>query len=127
MIDKIYEKMKEDEKKSARRYNKSLGIEENDSYKIMPKINFDVVTLLTKTGLLKEDSENIETVEEYYEYLFKLGIDVGITRGKQMVIDHLKENKIDINTIMEIDPETLIKHDLKPSYIGDMIDNFKNE
>ena len=91
------------------------------------KINFDVVTLLTKTGLLKEDSENIETVEEYYEYLFKLGIDVGITRGKQMVIDHLKENKIDINTIMEIDPETLIKHDLKPSYIGDMIDNFKNE
>ena len=127
MIDKIYKKVKEDEKKSAQYYNESLGIDDIDYSEIISKTNYDLITILTKTGLLKEDSKNLEIVDEFYEYLFKLGIKIGIDQGKKWFIDNLKEDKVDFNKIMNIDPEILIQHDTKPSYVQDMINSLEKE
>jgi hypothetical protein len=129
MQDKIYEKLKEDSAKSYAHYLKKLGIitDEKSITGETPKKNMDLMTLLSKLGLIENNAENMKTINEFHEYLFKLGIEVGIGHGKRMVIESIKADAIDFKKLMEMDPQEFVTYNMDPTFISDMKEAFENE
>lgn len=126
MENKIYEKFKENEISSANHYFKVIGINEEITGTI-PNKNFDILTLLNHLGLLPEDPKNLDKINEFYEYLFKYGIELGISTGKKITIEAIQNNEIDFEELMEIDPESLVKYNMEPKFITDIKEAIMNE
>lgn len=129
MKDKIYEKIKEDSTKSYAHYLKMLGVidDENSVKSETPKKNVDFMILLSRLGLIESNPENMDTIEEFHDYLFKFGIEMGVGHGKRMIIDAIKSNSVDFEELMNINPEEFVTYDLKPTFISDMKEALLNE
>jgi len=129
MEDKIFNVIKEKNAKSADHYMKILGIvKEEDSVKFgVPKKNLDFLIILSKLGLIGPDSEYGETINDFHDYLYKLGINVGIGYGKRMIIDSIKEYPESFEGLMDINPEEIVDYDIKPTFINDLKESITNE
>lgn len=129
MLDKIYNRLEEEDLKAANYYNEKFGVFGINEKLIgtNSKKNLDLIKILNKIGLIEDNAENLGIIKDYYEYVFKIGIDMGISYGTKIVIDAIKKNKVDLKTIMETNPEQFVKYDFKPSFVSDMIDRIKNE
>mgnify|MGYP006908800527 CR=1 FL=1 len=129
MKEKIYEKVKEDSKQAYAHYLKAFGIidDEKSVKSETPKKNIDLMILLSKLGLIESNSENIEIINEFHDYLFKLGIEMGVGHGKRMVIDAIKSRSIDFKKLMEMNPQEFVAYNLEPPFIADMKEALANE
>ena len=116
MIDKIYEKFEEDEIKNRNNYLKSMNmIGENEKItSIEYRKNIDLMTILTKVGLVENNDKTKEIISNFHEYLFKLGIELGISKGKQIAIDMIINEDVDMDLLMNVNPKdyTERKHSL---------------
>ena len=122
MIDKIYEDIEEKQSKVSAKYLKNMGIvkDENAVKCMTPKQNLDFMIILHNLGLIEENSENLKKIDEFYEYLFKLGLEIGAYQGKKLLIDAIKKDFVDFDALMEVDVEELIDFDFEPTFITDM-------
>ena len=121
MEDKIYEKLKHDHKESSKRYLKFMGMDKDYPIKdVIPKKNFDFMTILNRTGLIEENPENSKKINDFHDYLFKYGINLGIGQGKKVIIEAIQNGKVNFEDLLDINPEDYVNHDLQPTYIRDM-------
>lgn len=129
MEDKIFNVIKEKNAKSAGHYMKILGIiEEDDSVQFgVPKKNLDLLIILNKIGLIENDAECGKTIDNFHDYLYKLGINTGIGHGKKMIIDSIKEYPESFESLMDINPEDIVNFDIKPTFINDLKESITNE
>lgn len=129
MEDKIYEKLKEDSAKSYAHYLKMMGVidDENAVKSETPKKNVDFMTLLSRLELIESNDENMETISEFHDYLFKFGIEMGISHGKRMIIDAIKSDSVDFEKLMEINPQEFVTYEFEPPFIADMKEAISNE
>ena len=129
MEEKIFEKLKEEERKSATKYEKAMGnINEEDKIsQTIPKKNFDLKLILSNVGLIEDNEESLEKINDFHDYLFKLGIDIGISHGKQLIIHAIKADRVDIDRIMTTDLENYINFNFMPSYLYDLKEALLNE
>ena len=119
MVDKIYEKLKEDELQTAKRFNMLFGAN-HTIINTMPKKNLDLQVLLKKVDLIPQDCKKLDTINEFYEYLFKLGLETGIGMSKKMIIDSIKNGEVDFEEIMKVNPDDYVKYNREPTYIKEM-------
>lgn len=129
MEDKIYEIIKEKNAKSAGRYMKYLGIiDDEDSVKSgIPKKNIDLLIILSNIGLIGQNPETGDLINEFHDYLYKLGISVGIGHGKRMIIESIREYPDSFENIMEIDPKDFVNYNIEPTFIHDLKESIANE
>lgn len=129
MEDKIYEIIKEKNAKSAGMYMKYLGIiDDEDSVKSgIPKKNIDLLIILSNIGLIGQNPETGDIINEFHDYLYKLGISVGIGHGKRMIIESIREYPDSFENIMEIDPEDFVNYNIEPTFIHDLKESIANE
>jgi len=129
MEDKIYEIIKEKNAKSAGMYMKYLGIiDDEDSVKSgIPKKNIDLLIILSNIGLIGQNPETGDLINEFHDYLYKLGISVGIGHGKRMIIESIREYPDSFENIMEIDPEDFVNYNIEPTFIHDLKESIANE
>ncbi len=129
MEDKIYEIIKEKNAKSAGMYMKYLGIiDDEDSVKSgIPKKNIDLLIILSNIGLIGQNPETGDIINEFHDYLYKLGISVGIGHGKRMIIESIREYPDSFENIMEIEPEDFVNYNIEPTFIHDLKESIANE
>ena len=129
MEDKINEIIKEKNAKSAGMYMKYLGIiDDEDSVKSgIPKKNIDLLIILSNIGLIGQNPETGDIINEFHDYLYKLGISVGIGHGKRMIIESIREYPDSFENIMEIDPEDFVNYNIEPTFIHDLKESIANE
>jgi hypothetical protein len=128
MEDKIYEKLKEQEIESATRYIKILGASyAPEITDLIPKKNIDFATILNRMGLIELTQENREKINDFHDYLFKLGINLGVSHGKKMIIDAVKDDDIDFQEILDVNPEDLVDFNMEPTFIRDYKEAVVNE
>ena len=129
MEDKIYEKYKKDSLEYAKELHSKMKMfkEDVNITGTISNKNIDLKTLLTKNGLIENSKENDEKIEEFYDYLFKLGITLGITQGKYMVIEKVKKYGVDMDKLMETDLEKIVQFNYEPSFISDLREAVLNE
>ena len=129
MEDKIYEIIKEKNAKSAGMYMKYLGIiDDEESVKSgIPKKNIDLLIILSNIGLIGQNPETGDLINEFHDYLYKLGISVGIGHGKRMIIESIREYPDSFENIMEIDPEDFVNYNIEPTFIHDLKESIANE
>ena len=122
MEDKIFEEIKEQNRQSMEYYLKELEIidDENEITLGGWNENYDMLTILSNLGLIEKSMENLKILDDFYEYLTKLGIETGVGNGKRLMIDAIQMGKIDFEKIMEIDPKSYVNHNIEPKFISDM-------
>ena len=81
--------------------------------------NLDMLTLLSELGLIEENINNLDIINEFHEYLFKLGIEIGVADGKRMITDALKNDEIIIDEIKNIDGDKYTNFKFTAPFIGD--------
>lgn len=126
MENKIYEKIKEKQKECSDHYSKLIGID-TEHYDTIPTKNFDLMNLLKKLELLPEDCDKLDEINEFYDYLFKLGIETGINLGKRQAITEIRNNSANFEEFMEIDPEMIVNYNVEPTFISDLKEALLNE
>jgi hypothetical protein len=128
MEDKIYEKLKEQEKESSNHYLNVMGISADSPITgTIPKKNLDLMTILNKTGLIEKNPENCKKINEFHDYLFKFAIGLGIGHAKSMIIKAIQKGQLDFELLMDVNPEEYVNYDLEPTYIRDMKEAILNE
>lgn len=108
MENKIYEKIEEEQIRNMNKFIKrSAGKPGNKTriHSITQTKNYDLEMLLAKLGLIKPDTKNFEIIDEFNEYLTKYGIELGLSSGKKLAIEHIQEGKIPFERIMKINTE----------------------
>ena len=128
MEEKIFEKLKKQEIESSKHYFKIFGIEDGeDIIETVPAKNFDFETILLNLNLIKRNPENIEKINKFHDYLFKMGIELGVFDGKQTLIDSIKNGKVDFEKIESINPEKFVPQNIIPTFISDLLEEISNE
>ena len=129
MIDKIFDDIKRRELECSNRYMESLGLAEKNGEMIgsIPKKNMDLRTILSKLDLIKSSRENLEKINDFHDYLFKLGIELGVTYSKRMVIDHIQNHHLDFEQLLEINTDEYVNYELLPGAIYDMKEEFNEK
>ena len=112
MIDKIYEEVDKAEIEKYKKRAKAIALlnkrkddEQDEINNFTLKVNYDLNIILLNSGLIEDSEENEKIIDDYYEYLIKFGISLGIGTGKKRIINAIKNDYIDYETIMEIDTE----------------------
>lgn len=129
MIDKIYEKIKEEQCSSMNTILNMFNITSEDNKVIggTPKKNIDLSIILTKLNLVELEQGIGEQIDEFHDYLFKLGIENGISMGKQMLINQIICDEADIDKIMDIDPNEIVNFNYALGFLeglmGDLNDS----
>ena len=116
MEKKIYEEQKKKERETATRQMKVLGIID-DNAKVeddIPHKNTDMLEILSKIGLIEKNKENLDKLNEFNEYLFKLGIETGIHNGRQLGIHAIKNGEVEFEELMDLDPESFTDYNFRP-------------
>ncbi len=126
METKIYEKLKENEIRSMNHYFKIIGIYKEVT-ETLPTENIDILTILEHLELLPEDPDNLDKINDFYDYLFKFSIDLGIGMGKKMSIEAIQNRKIDFEKLKKIDPDSIVNYDIEPTFITDLREAIMNE
>lgn len=67
----------------------------------------------------------MDKIDEFHDYLFKFGIELGISTGKKMIIEGIQDGLIDINELIKIDPEEIVDYKMEPTFITDMKETLK--
>lgn len=115
MKEKIFQKIREQQLEASHRYLENIDfIESKEIINIIPKKNADLETILSKTTLIEMDEEKSEKINEFHDYLYKFGIEIGVSLGKQQVIDIIKNNIMTIDKINELNPEDFTKFHFIP-------------
>lgn len=118
MHEKIYETFKKRDKESTLKYLKLLGkIDESatiDDISTTEYKNIDLEMLFIKFRLIKYDPENIKKINKFEEYLFKLGIKIGIVQGRKLVIKSIKRDQVKIQTLLEFPAENFTNYGIEP-------------
>lgn len=129
MENKIFEKLQKDEIESAQRYMVALGvIEEGQNIrKTIPKKNTDLEILLAKLDLIEPNKEIDEIINDFHDYLYKLGIQAGISGGKKQLIEAVKDGYVDFDDLMKINPDDLVTYNMEPTFIRDLKEAVMNE
>ena len=107
MIDKIFDETIEQEKKEFEKQLKKFGIiaESDEITKRLFKVNMDLLVILTKTGLIENTSENNAIIEEFHDEMYKLGIELGVHKGKKHIAELVKNDEITLEEINSYNPE----------------------
>ena len=129
MEEKIYNEIKEKNFKTTSQYLKALGIiDENDNVKGgTPKKNIDLGIILSQFGLIELNEETSEIIDEYHDYVFKLGIELGVNSGKKMIIEAIKNDDSVFDELMKIDPNEYTNYSVEPSFIDGVREAILNE
>lgn len=119
MKDKIYEEIKEKNRKTTEHYMRALGIiDSSDKVKSsIPKKNIDLGIILSKLNLIELNEETSNTIDEFHDYVFKLGIDIGVGSGKKLMIEAIQQDKSLFEDLMEIDPQEYVNYPIEPAFI----------
>lgn len=126
MKDKIYEEIKEKNRENTEHYLKVLGII-NDDEKIKfgtAKKNIDLGIILSKLELIELNEENSNTIDEFYDYLFTLGIDTGVGIGKKLMVEAIQKDDSLFEKLMKINPQEYVDYPIEPAFIDDIREAF---
>ena len=106
---------------------KNLGLIKDEDQVIggTPKKNMDFIRILSNLELIEVNPENEEKIGEFYDYIFKMGLEIGIGQGKQLIIEALKDDQIDFDELMAIDASQFTNFNFEPTYITDMKESFQ--
>lgn len=126
MEDKIYERLKEDQKRCANRYAKAFGMND-EIISTIPKKNLDLLIILKQIGLLPEEHDKLDELNDFHDYLFKFGIELGIPIGKQLIIDAIQSGSLDFEKLSKVNPEDFVTHDFEPTFVSDFKEAIVNE
>ena len=107
-------------------YFKIIGIYKEVT-ETLPTENIDILTILEHLELLPEDPDNLDKINDFYDYLFKFSIDLGIGMGKKMSIEAIQNRKIDFEKLKKIDPDSIVNYDIEPTFITDLREAIMNE
>ena len=119
MKDKIFNDYVKQETNSSKRYYKVMGMGNVNLKERIRNENLDMLTLLSELGLIEENINNLDIINEFHEYLFKLGIEIGVADGKRMITDALKNDEIIIDEIKNIDGDKYTNFKFTAPFIGD--------
>lgn len=121
MHEKIYERLKENNRRTTIQTIRNFKLVDddidNDELNIIPNKNIDLKMLLSKFGLIENSPENLEIINDFYEYLFKFGIKTGISRGKKLVINVIKENPPEYEKLMKSNPKNFTNIKIEPVFL----------
>ena len=126
MKDKIYEEIKEKNLKTTEQYMRVLGIiDDDDEIKCgTPKKNIDLGIILSKLELIELNEETSNTIDEFHDYIFKLGIDIGVGSGKKLMIEAIQNDDSIFEKLMEIDPQEYVNYPIEPAFINQIREAF---
>lgn len=79
--------------------------------------NIDLLHILSHLELTRFNKDNLKIFDEFYDYLFKLGIETRVNNGKQLGIADIRENKVDFNELMKMDSESFIDFTFEPPFV----------
>ena len=129
MEEKIYTEIKEKHFNTTSQYLKALGIiDETDKVKGgTPKKNIDLGIILSQLELIELNEETSEIIDEYHDYVFKLGIELGVSSGKKMTIEAIKHDNSVFDELMKIDPDEFTNYSIEPSFIDGIREAILNE
>ena len=129
MIDEIYDDLNEKFVESYTKLIKTLGLpaECNEIKEFNHYMDIDLLNILTAAELLKPNEEALKGINKYSEYVFKLGIEIGVSEGKELVVKKVKSDKPDMETVMKLDPNQYLNFRFIPTFIKDLQDAIKNE
>ena len=122
MQEEIFARIKESKKESKIKYMKLFGEIsdefDEESFKIIIYKNKDLKMILSRFKLIEDNEKNMEHIEDYYEKLYTLSIGIGIKRGKRLVINVIKEHKMDFSKIMDIETGKFSNIEIEPDIVG---------
>lgn len=109
MIDEIFNEYQDKRLKSSKDFAEKIGMPDNlEVMSIFPKKNFDLALILNQVADIPEEVDTLSKLNEFYDDLFKFGIDCGIGVAKKLTIDALLQRKISIREIKALDPEKYV-------------------
>ena len=104
MIDKIFNDYKKQEFESEKQYYSIIGMEKKIKFENrIQRENLDLITILSNLGLIEKNNDNLSIINDFYEYLFKYGIELGVADGKRIIISALEKDEITTDDIMNLD------------------------
>ena len=119
MKDKIFNDYVKQETESSKQYYKAMGMGNVNIKERIPNENLDMVTLLSKLGLIEKNMDNLNIINDFHDYLFKFGIEMGVADGKHIIMDALKNNKITIDEIKNINCDKYTDFKFASPFLGD--------
>ena len=123
MQEEIFERIMESRKAAAIKYMKILGTIDEDfdeeSYKVPSYRTDDLKRILAKLKLIKNTVQNYNIIDEFHEDLYKLALEIGIKRGKILIINVVKEGNMDYSKIMAVETKKFSNIQIEPDIIID--------
>lgn len=123
MQEEIFARIKESKKESKLKYMKLFGEIsdefDEESLEIIIYKNKDLKMILSKFELIEDNDQNMDLIEDFYEKIYTLSIGVGIKRGKRLVINVMKEGKMDFSKIMAVETGKFSNIEIEPDIVGE--------
>lgn len=129
MKDKIFEKIQEDSNKSLNHYLKMFNIIDSatEVKSGAPKKNIDFAIILSNLGLIELNPKTGKIIDDFHDYLFKFGIEIGVGIGKRDVINMIKDDAGTFEECLNINPEEIVKYKIEPTFVKDLKEVLQNE
>ena len=117
MYDKIYDEYKKEKSKASQELNAKLNelTEPQIVISDIPKKNLNINQILINLGLIDDNPENIAKINEFYDMIFKVGIEIGIGTGKSTIVNLIRKDEITMDFINEINPQNYIDFVFEPT------------
>ena len=121
MKDRIYEDYNNKKQELKLDYMKKTNVEfdESEFKSFIPNENYDLIRILSEFDLIKMNPSTLEAVNDFYEYIFKLGIEIGVREGQKRCIEEIKKNTLDLTKIMNTPPEEFVNFNIESDFIGE--------
>ncbi len=96
MKDKLFNDYVKQETESSKQYYKAMGRGNVNIKERIPNENLDMVSLLSKLGLIEENMNNRSIINDFHDYLFKFGIEMEVADKNVLLWMHLKTIKLQL-------------------------------
>ena len=127
MINEIFEDYEKQQKKYLGSLIKVLDLDIPPIVSVIPKSNHDIEEILKITGLVSEDDDISDKLEEFYIHTMKRAILSGIPVGKTFMVKLHRDDEEYFNKITSMDSLLFLKYVNDIGTLKDITDNIPNE
>ena len=127
MINEIFKDYEKQQKKYLGSLIKVLDLDIPPIVSVIPKSNHDIEEILKITGLVSEDDDISDKLEEFYIHTMKRAILSGIPVGKTFMVKLHRDDEEYFNKITSMDSLLFLKYVNDIGTLKDITDNIPNE